>query len=306
MRLDRHLDRDDRLEQHLAPLVRHLVELPLGLRLEPLLELGAQPLGVALRVVARNDPHRAGEMHRLIEPGRHLFGARVPVGRHIGVMPLHGDEPGPALLGDRAERIGARHMEFELRHLAVLLDQAERQVRGDRAAAVAWRSPDRIRAPPRTQGSRPGCTLKAGWTYMARSPVRVPPETRLRGFSRGMPRSSSPAAGLTIRCDRSRYRPGWGGGGGSIWSRSASWRRAYIGLTRDSRQAPFSRRSRACGSSRAFGDRSSASEPHQVTSIGVDGVRAQIFGHRGGGVEILPAIAVLQVGEDRIDRLARR
>ena len=28
-------------------------------------------------------------------------------------------------------------MEFELRHLAVLLDQAERQMRGDRPAAVA-------------------------------------------------------------------------------------------------------------------------------------------------------------------------
>src|ERR1043165_8358539 len=42
-----------------------------------------------------------------------------------------------SLLGDRAERIGPRDMEFELRHLAVLLDQAERQQRGNRPAAIA-------------------------------------------------------------------------------------------------------------------------------------------------------------------------
>ena len=52
-------------------------------------------------------------------------------------MPLHRHEPRAALLGDRAERVVARHMKFELRHLAVLLDQAERQMRGDRTAAVA-------------------------------------------------------------------------------------------------------------------------------------------------------------------------
>ena len=85
-------------------------------------------------------------------------------------MALHGDEPGPALLGDRAERIGARHMEFELRHLAVLLDQAERQMRGDRPAGVAGDHQAEA-ARRREREARRGCTLKAGWTYMARSPV---------------------------------------------------------------------------------------------------------------------------------------
>src|SRR5438128_12505116 len=51
--LDRHLNRDDRLEQHLAPFVGDLVELPRRLRFEPSLELRAHPFAVALPGVSR-------------------------------------------------------------------------------------------------------------------------------------------------------------------------------------------------------------------------------------------------------------
>src|SRR3954467_12897003 len=71
-RLDSHFHRDDALEQHVAPLLGHLVELPFGL-FQPTLELRAEPLGVTPRVIAGYDPHWSRQMYRLVEPGRHLL-----------------------------------------------------------------------------------------------------------------------------------------------------------------------------------------------------------------------------------------
>src|SRR4051795_13358743 len=71
--LDSHFRRDDALEQHLAPLIRHLVDQPRLLALDPVLELRARPLGMTLRVIPGYDPHWSRQMYRLIKPGRHLL-----------------------------------------------------------------------------------------------------------------------------------------------------------------------------------------------------------------------------------------
>ena len=46
------------------------------------------------RVRRRTSPHRAGQMHGLIEPGRHLIRRGVPVRRNIGIGAVHGHQPG--------------------------------------------------------------------------------------------------------------------------------------------------------------------------------------------------------------------
>src|SRR6188472_3366631 len=161
---------------------------------------------MSLRVVAGYDPHGSRQMHGFIEPGRHLLGARVPVRRDVSVVPLHRDKPRAALLGDGAERIVVRHMEFELRHLAVLLDQAEWQMRGNRTARIARDHCAKAASPGECEARR-GMHLEGWMDVHGSSPVRATGDWHQRGFSRGRRGASSGGMGL-IRSDRTPIPPG--------------------------------------------------------------------------------------------------
>jgi hypothetical protein len=140
-------------------------------------------------------------------------------------MALDCDEPAPAPLGERAERIAARDVEFEPRRLPVHFDEAERQQGCHRPAAVA--GDHQAEAAGGHEREAHGGVRFAGWMdvhgYGLRS--EEPPEIGLVAEGHGRCAAEpSPAAQATITCDRAPIPPWKGGGAGrKSWSQSSSW-----------------------------------------------------------------------------------
>ena len=98
-------------------------------------ELRHKTIEMIGRVGGRDNMHGPGELHGLVEPSRHLLGARVPVRRYISIVAGNSDQPWSTLGRKMGEWIGARDMKLDARQPAVRFHQMERQQRAHRAAA---------------------------------------------------------------------------------------------------------------------------------------------------------------------------
>src|SRR3954471_6258347 len=63
-------------------------------RQQPVLELVAERIDLHRQFTIRQQPHRPGQMDRLVQPGRHLIRRDVPVRRHVGIRAADREQPG--------------------------------------------------------------------------------------------------------------------------------------------------------------------------------------------------------------------
>src|SRR5262249_40029308 len=94
---------------------------------EPGFELRHETIEMVAGVVGRDHMHRPGQLHRLIEPGGHLLGTRVPVRRYIGVVAGNSDQPWPTFGRELGQWIEACDMKLDARQPAVRFRHVEWQ-----------------------------------------------------------------------------------------------------------------------------------------------------------------------------------
>ena len=135
--LDRHHQPDDGFFHRIQTPGRHLRRHPGRFRREPAFELGTQCVEVRAEFAVGQLSHRAGEMHGLIEPGRHLIRRGIPIGRNIGIRAAHGEQPGRFAVGQVHQRILARDMKRRVRRAVIAIAEIKWQRGRDRLAVVA-------------------------------------------------------------------------------------------------------------------------------------------------------------------------
>ena len=140
--VDRHHQTDNRFFQRIKTSGRHLRRRPRRFRREPAFKSAAERVEMRSEFAIRQHPDGAGEMHRLIKPGRNLIRRGVPVSRNVGVRSVHRHQPGRLAVRKLRQRIVARDMKHGARRTVIGISEVERQRGRDRFAAV-----------PRTNGA---------------------------------------------------------------------------------------------------------------------------------------------------------
>jgi hypothetical protein len=170
-------------------------------------------------LVGGQHPHRTGKVHGLVEPSRHLIGAGVPVGRHVGVGAAHGNEPGAAVGGEIRQAIAPRHVKAHSRAAVTGVVETKRQRRRDRPKPVA--SNDEAEAAVRGKGEARGpIGMKAVGDVHGGAPGSMPEIKTPQNFFEKMPRSSLRRRRRRSHAMTRQHRPGKAAAGNGICVRN--------------------------------------------------------------------------------------